>query len=546
MKTIGIGTPLKSLGLRKMLSALGEVFGIRFEERTFENSVGIDAWFLPEADREVSRHLSRCDRPTYAIIQSNRQVPCGGSSTIEFSRNPMLPNVLAGRRINANEAVSLMALPQVVDNMEVLALKGGAPIWAMQERAGLPHHYVSTSIPELNEGEALFQYFHGNQFLSLLPLWIFLRALTGDPSWERPPIQACFMLDDPNLHWRTYGFVDFAKVATHAQTHGYHISFATIPLDAWFVHQPTALLFRKYRDQLSLLIHGNNHIAQELARPYSEEGLSVNLWQALCRIDEFERRYGVEVSKVMAPPHGACSERALDQMAQLGFEAACISTGSLYHYNKQASWLRTLGMMPADIIAGLVVIPRFRISQTCQNSILMAALLDQPIIPVGHHHDLAEGLQLFADLAGFINPLGKVHWSDMKGICRAHYAQKLEGNILRIRMLTRRVEICVPEGVNQIVVERPSCHQSEFMPLAWKSLSDGSEWKYQLPDEPIPVLSGGKIEIASHPTAFPPYNAKNVKNVHLWPFVRRQLTEARDRLTPVLRRFQLFNEVDRN
>ncbi len=283
-----------------------------------------------------------------------------------------------------------MALPQVVDNMEVLALKGSAPIWTMQKRAGLQHHYVAVSIPELKEGEALFQYFHGNQFLSLLPLWIFLRALTGDLSWERPPVQACFMLDDPNLHWRTYGFVDFAKVATHAQTHGYHISFATIPLDAWFVHQPTALLFRKYNEQLSLLIHGNNHISQELARPYTEEDISMNLRQALSRIDEFERRYGVEVSKVMAPPHGACSERALDQMAQLGFEAACISTGSLYHYNKQVSWLRSLGMSPSDIIAGLVVFPRFRISKSCQNSILIAALLDHPIIPVGHHRDIAE------------------------------------------------------------------------------------------------------------------------------------------------------------
>ena len=65
-------------------------------------------------------------------------------------------------------------------------------------------------------------------------------------------------------------------------------------LDTWLIHKPTALLFQQYRDQLSLLIHGNNHIAQELARPYEDEGLNGDLQQALRRIDEFERRSGVE------------------------------------------------------------------------------------------------------------------------------------------------------------------------------------------------------------------------------------------------------------
>src|SRR6185436_2798042 len=101
MKIIGILTPLKSSGLRKMLDAIGEVFGVRFEERTYEDAAGIDAWFHPEADREAYRRITHCDCPSYAIIRSDQRVPCGGSSTIEFSRNPMLPSVLAGRRINA-------------------------------------------------------------------------------------------------------------------------------------------------------------------------------------------------------------------------------------------------------------------------------------------------------------------------------------------------------------------------------------------------------------------------------------------------------------
>lgn len=523
-----------------MLDALGEILDVRFEERTFGDDAGIDAWLFPEADHEAQRRITYCNCPCYAVIRSAQLVPCGLSSTIEFSRHHVLPSVLTGRRIRSDEVGKLTALPYQSENMAVLASKAEAPVWAMQEVDGRQHHYVSSPIPELNGGEAIFQYFHGELFLSLLPLLIFVRGLTGDERWEKPPLQACFMFDDPNLHWRTYGFVDFAEIAVHAQTYNYHVGFATIPLDKWFVHKPTASLFRQYRDQLSLLIHGNNHVAQELAKPYGDEGLNRDLQQALRRIDEFERRSGVEVSRVMAPPHGACSERALEQMAQLGFEAACVSRGSLSRHNGQALWVRTLGMKPSDIVAGLTIFPRFRISRTCHNSILIAALLDQPIIPVGHHHDVADGLQLLADLSGFVNSLGKVRWADMKGISRSHYARKLEGNILRVRMFTKRIEVRLPEGVDQIFVERPWSRGAESVPLAWKHQGDGSEWKLHRPVEPISVPACQTIEIVAEPPTPPFIDARSVTNFRLWPVVRRQLTEARDRLAPVLRRISTF------
>ena len=163
-----------------MLDALGEVLDIRFEERTFEEDAGIDAWILYETDWEGLRRIAKSDRPCYAVMRGEELVPCGESSTIEFSRHSALPTVLSGRQVKTDEAVGLKALPRQIKNMTVLASKAGAPVWAMKEVEGRHYHYVASPIPELNEGEAIFQYFHGNQFLSLLPLLIFLRALTGD------------------------------------------------------------------------------------------------------------------------------------------------------------------------------------------------------------------------------------------------------------------------------------------------------------------------------------------------------------------------------
>jgi hypothetical protein len=523
-----------------MLNVLGEVLDARFEDRTFGDDVGIDAWFFPEADRETLHNIARCNHPCYAVIHDGQLVPCGKSSTVEFSRHPALPSVLFDRQIRADEAVNLMALPPLYQNMKILASKAGAPVWAIKEREGQYYHYVSLTVPELNDGEFLFQYFNGKQFLQLLPFLIFLQTLTAEQHWEQPPLQACFMFDDPNLHWRTYGFVDFAQIAGHAQIHNYHACFATIPQDTWFVHKPTALLFRQYCDQLSLLIHGNDHIAQELARPQSDGERNRNLRQALRRIDRFERRSGIKVSRVMVPPHGACSESTLREMAHLGFEAACISKGSLRRYNGQADWLRTLGMSPLDIIAGLPVFQRFPLSEDYQNTILIAALLRQPIIARGHHQDVSDGLQLLADVSGFVNSLGTVRWSDMKQISRSHYTQRFEGRILRVRMLTKRIEIVVPDGITNIVVERLKLQGTETSPTAWRRSDEGPEWKFHHPDGLIPVLPRQKIEIVDElpPSSFS--DASAVDKFRLWPVVRRQLTEARDRMAPVKKRVTTF------
>jgi hypothetical protein len=535
-KIVGLLSPLQSSGLQRTLEALGEIFDVRFEERAFGEEDGIDAWFFNEPDHATQNHISSNTLSSFTVILNELRVPCGESGTIEFSRHTALPHVLAGRRIISDDAVKVMALPQQLENMTVLASKAGAPVWEMQEFRGRQRHNVSLSIPELGEGEHLFQYFHGKRFLHLLPLVLFLRNLTEDLHWRQPPLQASFMLDDPNLHWRTYGFVDYKELALHAREHNYHMCFATIPLDTWFVHKPTALLFRQYQDQLSLLIHGNDHRTQELSRFKTDEDRNSNLSQALFRIDQFERRSGVEVSKVMAPPHGACSENSLRKMAHLGYEAACISRWSLRHYNSQATWLRTLGMNPADIIAGLTVFPRFRITHTCHNSILVAALLHQPIIPVGHHHDLAQGFQMLADLAEFINSLGTVHWQNMREISRSHYAQKMEGRVLRVRMLTKHIEIEVPEGVSQILVERPWLNGANVLPFTWRRSGQVQDWTIHHPEEPISVQSCQRIEIIAEPPIELFVDTKRLGNYQLWPVVRRQLTEARDRLLPALKR----------
>jgi hypothetical protein len=265
MKIVGIAAPLGESGLRRMLDALGSLYNIRFEERKVADDAGICALIIPEADRESTQEMWKSKVPWYAVIKEDERISCGNSSVVYFSKHPSLPNVLKGREIVTNEAVDVKGLPNWVCDGAVLASKGGARIWSRQKVDGKERHFVTVPIPEFGVGEAIFQYFNEKRFLALLPLILFLKSLDDDCDWDPPPLQSCFMFDDPNLHWRKYGHIDFAEVVEHSKLNNYHVSFATIPLDCWFMHRPTVALFKKNSKRVSLLIHGNDHIRKELA-----------------------------------------------------------------------------------------------------------------------------------------------------------------------------------------------------------------------------------------------------------------------------------------
>ena len=45
---------------------------------------------------------------------------------------------------------------------------------------------------------------------------------------------------------------------------------ATVPLDAWYFDRKVVDLFQTHKKEISLMMHGVNHVADELARSYSE------------------------------------------------------------------------------------------------------------------------------------------------------------------------------------------------------------------------------------------------------------------------------------
>lgn len=424
MKKVGILLPFESEGQKHMIDALAQALAIEMVYTRHPTTAAVDGWIAPNpaVPEEAVAHLRKSGCPVYTVVrQGDNASPLKGSTVIDFNHHETLPEVLQGRTIDIGDAADVNPfIDDPPDHTAIVATKENRPIWTVGASNGHHHHRVSIDIPELSDGDSLFTHFDEHHMIRLLPLLHFLRTVTQDDDRPKPPLQACFMFDDPNLHWTTYGFIDFKKMAESASKHNYHVSFATIPLDGWYVHPPTAALFKRNAERLSLLVHGVNHVSQELGRAYTEVDSEALVQKGLERIERLEKKSGLDVARVMAPPHGACSEKLLAQMAAAGFEAASISFGSLRKYNRDAKWLRRIGVKSMEIINGLPVFARFPISSNCRNTILEAAYLNRPIILMGHHKNVAGGLSILEEAAQFINSLGHVEWTDMTRIARAH------------------------------------------------------------------------------------------------------------------------------
>jgi hypothetical protein len=410
----------------------------------------------------------------------------------------------------------------------VLAFRSGRPVWAIR---GLTE--VSALQPaELGDEELLRDRLEAGACLSLLPLVHFLRRI--QPGWSRPPIRASFLFDDPNLHWPSYGYVKYTDLLRDAEEHGYHAAMAMIPADAWFAHPRAVRLFRSRRDRLSLLVHGNNHVRRELAAPGDD--LISALAQAQRRVAALERRSGVRVARVMAPPHGACGEPAMSALLRTGYEALCITRPYPWRDRPPAGAVLA-GWRPADLAAGgFPVLPRMPI-RSAERELALRAFLGHPLILFGHHDDLADGLGPLRRISAAVNALGEVQWLPLDEIARANFETRWSAETLEIRLYARQATVEIPEGVTSVRVSVPQA-DGDVVPEALACGDAGTMLSACMTDgwrrsEAMPAESGPVSIQLSRTDAVDPWATARAP----WrprARARRVLAEGRDRLVPLV------------
>ena len=462
------------------------------------------------------------------------------SSTVSLADDGRLARPLRKRKIaERGRACDLALTPQSV--RDVLACVGECAVWWQSGDARL--HCSLYPLAELGEGQTLRDHLCPGSFMGLLPLLHFLTTLLADQGWKLPAPRAAFVIDDPNLHWPSYGFLKYSRLAEHASHHGYHLAFATVPLDGWRVDARAAAIMREHSASLSLLVHGNDHVARELAGLDSDHKAEAAMAQALRRIAALERASGLSVARVMAPPHGVCSEEALRAMFRLGFEAACISRPYPWRDGLPAP-SPLAGWHPAELVAGgIPVAPRQAIT-AAREDLVFRALLGQPLILHGHHGDFADGLDLLEQAAADINDLGEVRWGTLDSVAGGAFAtRRLDGTLL-VQMYACRVSVEIPDGIDtvRVLAQEPlggaGWHELRY---AGGSAQNGDVVRMSFQEEagmsgPLSVSAAQTLDLKLVPDR--PLNPLRIAAPRhkAWPLTRRLLVEGRDRLQPLASR----------
>jgi len=527
-KTIGVIGAEESDNVLAVLAALAGSCGLSVCRTNAHAGSDVAGFILLGTPGQQAAVAAANDRPSIRVIMT---ADSSAAARVRFSAAPAAPWPFCGRTLETGSAapVDLSDL-----SATVVATADDKPVWTTSSLQGMRHDTCWVSLPWVEKGDCVFTQLNAQRFIGLLPLIEWMRSLSGTQAPERHPLRACFMFDDPNLHASRYGFAKFDQLAEEGRRDHYHTAFATVPLDGYYVDRAAAQIFRDNAGTLSLLVHGNNHTYRELAgRPPARERLA-HMRQAMDRITRLEQEAGFAVSRVMAPPHGVCSAEMMESMMQAGFEAVCVSHGSVRTGNPDAEWTIALGAHPSTVVSGLPVIPRFGLDRNLENNALLAAYLRQPVVPMGHHWDLADGTEILSKAAGFINGIGRVAWSNMTVIARNNYVSTVEGHVMRVSAYSRRNTIDIPAGVAELDVELP------WMDPLKETVEARGPDGTALPltrDLPAPALHldvtpGGHVDLVVTRKPGEAEQPQSLPGTPLGVIARKVLVELRDRSMP--------------
>ena len=481
---------------------------------------GDDAVVIFGASPESLEASGRAGIPAFASIETAGRTRVSGVLT--FTESPRLDPKLRGVEVTVTD-LEVTPVP-VRNDGEVLATIGRTPVWAQTSLGNgtLDLVGLEPTLPPTWSQPTWIQ--DPDHVVSAIPLVHFLRRL-GSEATPATPIRACFLIDDPNLRWWSYGFVGYRAMVEHARELGYHTSISMIPLDMRWYHPRVAAFFRRHADELSLSIQGNNHTRGELASTSADTMLR-SAAEALRRVDRFERKSGLEVDRVVVAPHGRLSAEGLYAQAEMGLEAIALSPWSLPSIAPKDGPSVDVNLSRLGPNGMALLIRRHLLSEP--GWLAIHAYLGQSLVVYLHHEDLSGGLDVLERAVERIGAVGPVRWGPLRDVARSRFTVSVDEGMTDVRMYAPVVD--VPVSTEAVRVTHPGT--SAEVPLLVEA-GDASQVVRQ--DDVVPVSRPGVIRIGLL-RDIPSAEAIATPARSAWPMIRRVLTEGRDRAWPMVPR----------
>ncbi len=518
----------------RLLAALELAFPVRFEARPPGDLAGLDA-VLDRGNGVAAREAAAAGTPALLMLGDEPAEPGIAAASFDLARSPLLDPRLRGAALPDRRLLGGLHAEGAGDRpapgATVLARWGEHPVWWAEG----PLRVALLAPRELGESEALRDRLCEDRALALLPLVEFLRGVTAEVAWMPPPPAASYVIDDPNLRWPTYGYIELPTLARHAREHGYHAVLATVPLDTRWAHAGALEAIAGSAGAVSLTVHGNDHDGGELGRADTAMAATALAAQALRRVARFEGRTGHPIERVMVPPHEACSAATVAALLRCGYEAISMTIPFPWLGVGEGDWLARppeadalVGWRPLDRGTGLPTILRHPLVGRSPVEMRLRAYLDQPLVLYGHHDDLAPGLDLLAEAQAEVAAVAPdTAWKSLAAITRRAYETRREGTTLAVRPLGNQLRVEVPAGVEALRFGPPAG------PSSPRLIVDGKTREY---GEPIPIPVGTEtVTVDSGPAPIEPAEVPSPPRRPL-AVARRLAGESRDRLAPLLAR----------
>ena len=514
----------------ELLNALEEAYPVRFIAQGGKDEArDVEAVVVLEGGRAPERLHVPC-----LVLESPSQEQRREPFAVEMSRSAQLDRALVGQTLTEH-ASARPAEIEVAPGHDVLASVAGKPVWSCSvPEGGVFCERACVSPRELADRDYLRDHLTAGNFWSLLPLVQFLKRLTSGHARRAGPHTACLVIDDPNVRFPSYGYVRFAELGRDAREHGYHVSVATIPLDLVFPGGWGLQAFREYSTELSLVVHGSDHLRRELDRSQAAVEADRIIRTAEARVRRFEEKSRFRIERVMCPPHGRCGPAALAALFRWNFDGLAAAEPFPWEgFTDQRDW-RLGGWLPAQLAGGgLPVLPRHPLGASLDD-LVFRAFLDQPLVVYCHHTDLREGVGAFHPVVERVAELGEVRWGSLGLIARTNALVDVGRGVATVEIYSRDVCISRP-GSDSLRIAIPRIFGGDQATqlavdgsLVDVALDGSGKVIVDVPDRPGEDELRIRLDLPSHPTEM----RTNGRLPRPWALARRAMTEGRDRALP--------------
>ena len=444
---------------------------------------------------------------------------------------------LKGINIKEKDPRNIVAFAPNADIEKLIACKNS---WVFGKSG---NNYISTvGLPEISENYVLLDEFCDFRFMSLLPIFFFLSECLGIQQFKPVRLRACCIVDDANLRMPRYGYMKYADIVDSAQLNNYHLAIGMVTIDYKKIGQKALNIFQKNNNYLSVLMHGKNHLREEMCVSRPKQERMVMLEQALWRMNNFINKTDLKLTRTMVFPHDRASKKTLSFIRKSGFQAVF----KQYAFpDDPKSRYRTIHplfeMFPSEnTIEGLPIINRHSLEahysyHNWYHKILFHAWLGKPIIPWTHHYFFKNGLGELEKKIAYINKHISPKWTDIYGIVKGNYTIAHRNNHVYINLYSNTLNIDVPDNISEIIVTK----YGRDLPINEEILVVNTckhEWDYKS-DKCLSAV----IKTNNHRRLnleLIPRNAQlgGKKHSHkIYPYLRRYICELRDNTEPLLK-----------